>query len=40
MLNNFKIEITPVSSAAETVQQAVYFVEKSDKRSAHSPLEK
>jgi ATP-dependent RNA helicase RhlE len=34
MLNNpVKIEITPVSSAAETVQQAVYFVEKSDKRS-------
>jgi ATP-dependent RNA helicase RhlE len=34
MLNNaIKIEITPVSSAAETVQQAVYFVEKSDKRS-------
>jgi ATP-dependent RNA helicase RhlE len=34
MLNNpVKIEITPVSSAAETVEQAVFFVEKSDKRS-------
>lgn len=34
MLNNpVKIEITPVSSAAETVEQAVYLVEKSDKRS-------
>ena len=34
MLNNpVKIEITPVSSAAETVEQAVYFVEKADKRS-------
>jgi ATP-dependent RNA helicase RhlE len=34
MLNNpAKIEITPVSSAAETVEQAVYLVEKSDKRS-------
>jgi ATP-dependent RNA helicase RhlE len=33
LINPFKIEITPVSSTAETVQQAVYFVEKSDKRS-------
>jgi ATP-dependent RNA helicase RhlE len=34
MLNDpFKIEVTPVSSTAETVQQAVYFVDKSDKRS-------
>jgi ATP-dependent RNA helicase RhlE len=34
MLHNpFKIEITPVSSTAETVEQAVYFVEKADKRS-------
>jgi ATP-dependent RNA helicase RhlE len=31
--NPFKIEITPVSSTAETVEQAVYFVEQSDKRS-------
>ncbi|HVX28612.1 MAG TPA: DEAD/DEAH box helicase [Parafilimonas sp.] len=28
-----KIEVTPVSSTAETVEQAVYFVEKEDKRS-------
>jgi ATP-dependent RNA helicase RhlE len=34
MLDNpVKIEVTPVSSTAETVQQAVYFVEQSDKRS-------
>jgi ATP-dependent RNA helicase RhlE len=34
ILNNpVNIEITRVSSAAETVEQAVYFVEKSDKRS-------
>lgn len=33
MLNKpVKIEITPVSSAAETVDQAVYFVDKADKR--------
>lgn len=31
--NPFTIEITPVSTTAETVEQAVYFVEKSDKRS-------
>ena len=30
--NPFKIEITPVSSTAETVEQAVYFVDKADKR--------
>ncbi|RYF84929.1 MAG: DEAD/DEAH box helicase [Chitinophagaceae bacterium] len=28
-----KVEVTPVSSTAETVQQAVYFVNKSDKQS-------
>ena len=34
MLNNpVKIQITPVSYAAETVEQAVYLVEKADKRS-------
>lgn len=34
ILNNpFKIAITPVSTTAETVEQAVYFVEKTDKRS-------
>ncbi len=34
MLNNpVKIDITPVSTAAETVEQAVYFVEKANKRS-------
>ncbi len=34
ILNNpVRIEVTPVSSTAEKVQQAVYFVEKSDKRS-------
>ncbi len=33
MLNNpVKIEVTPVSSTAETIEQAVYFVEKADKR--------
>ena len=34
ILNNpVKIEVTPVSSTAENVDQAVYFVEKSNKRS-------
>jgi ATP-dependent RNA helicase RhlE len=28
-----RIEITPISTTAETVEQAVYFVQKSDKRS-------
>jgi ATP-dependent RNA helicase RhlE len=33
MLNNpVRIEITPVSTTAETVEQAIYFVEKSNKR--------
>ena len=30
--NPLKIEVTPVSSTAETVQQAVFFVKKHDKR--------
>ena len=34
ILNNpVKIEVTPIATTAETVEQAVYFVEKSDKRS-------
>ena len=34
ILNNpVRIEITPISTTAETVEQAIYFVEKSDKRS-------
>jgi len=34
ILNNpVKIEITPVSTTAETVEQSIYFVEKTDKRS-------
>lgn len=34
ILNNpVRIEVTPVSSTAEKVKQAVYFVEKNDKRS-------
>jgi ATP-dependent RNA helicase RhlE len=34
ILNNpVRIEVTPVSSTAEKVEQAVYFVEKNDKRS-------
>ena len=28
-----KVEVTPVSSTAETIQQSVYFVDKKDKRS-------
>ncbi len=31
--NPVKIEITPVSTTAETVEQTIYFVEKTDKRS-------
>jgi ATP-dependent RNA helicase RhlE len=34
ILNNpVKIEITPVATTAETVEQTIYFVEKTDKRS-------
>jgi ATP-dependent RNA helicase RhlE len=32
LTNPAKVEVTPVSSTAETVKQAVYFVEKNDKR--------
>jgi ATP-dependent RNA helicase RhlE len=31
--NPEKVEVTPVSSTAETIQQALYFVEKKDKKS-------
>lgn len=30
--NPLKVEVTPVSSTAATIQQAVYFIEKADKR--------
>jgi len=33
LTNPIRIEVTPVSSTAEKVEQAVYFVEKNDKRS-------
>lgn len=33
LTNPVKVEVTPVSSTAEKIQQAVYFVEKQDKRS-------
>jgi ATP-dependent RNA helicase RhlE len=33
LTNPVKVEVTPVSSTAEKIQQAVYFVEKNDKRS-------
>ena len=33
LLNPEKVEVTPVSSTAETVQQSLFFVEKKDKRS-------
>lgn len=32
LINPQRVEVTPVSSTAETVRQAVYFVEKKDKR--------
>ncbi len=32
LVNPAKVEVTPVSSTAETIRQAVYFVEKNDKR--------
>jgi ATP-dependent RNA helicase RhlE len=32
LTNPAKVEVTPASTTAETVQQAVYFVEKNDKR--------
>ena len=33
LTNPSKVEVTPVSSTAETIQQEVYFVEKQDKKS-------
>ncbi|HVS95307.1 MAG TPA: DEAD/DEAH box helicase, partial [Puia sp.] len=33
LVNPVKVEVTPVSSTAETIQQSVYFVGKKDKRS-------
>ena len=33
LVNPAKVEVTPVSSTAETIQQSLYFVEKKDKRS-------
>ncbi|MGV3589557.1 MAG: DEAD/DEAH box helicase [Adhaeribacter sp.] len=32
LVNPAKVEVTPVSSTAETIKQAVYFVEKNNKR--------
>ena len=33
LVNPSKVEVTPVSSTAETIQQSIYFVDKKDKRS-------
>lgn len=33
LVNPAKVEVTPVSSTADTIQQSLYFVEKKDKRS-------
>jgi ATP-dependent RNA helicase RhlE len=33
LVNPFKVEVTPVSSTAETINQSIYFVEKHDKKS-------
>ncbi|WP_448700926.1 DEAD/DEAH box helicase [Mucilaginibacter sp. AW1-3] len=33
LTNPEKVEVTPVSSTADTIQQSVYFVEKNDKKS-------
>jgi ATP-dependent RNA helicase RhlE len=33
LVNPAKVEVTPVSSTAETIQQSIYFVGKKDKRS-------
>ena len=33
LVNPTKVEVTPVSSTAETIQQSIYFVDKKDKRS-------
>jgi ATP-dependent RNA helicase RhlE len=32
LVNPVKIEVTPVSSTADTVKQAIYFVKKNDKK--------
>ncbi|MEO8794534.1 MAG: DEAD/DEAH box helicase [Daejeonella sp.] len=32
LVNPEKVEVTPVSSTADTIEQAIYFVEKSDKK--------
>ncbi|HEY6899135.1 MAG TPA: DEAD/DEAH box helicase [Puia sp.] len=33
LVNPAKVEVTPVSSTADTIQQSIYFVDKKDKRS-------
>jgi len=33
LVNPLKVEVTPASTTAETVQQSIYFVDKKDKRS-------
>jgi ATP-dependent RNA helicase RhlE len=33
LVNPSRVEVTPVSSTAETIQQSIYFVDKKDKRS-------
>lgn len=33
LFNPTKVEVSPVSSTAETIEQSVYFIEKSDKKS-------
>ena len=33
LVNPSKVEVTPVSSTAETIQQSIYFVDRKDKRS-------
>ena len=33
LVNPSKVEVTPVSSTADTIQQSIYFVDKKDKRS-------
>src|SRR6195952_2258348 len=38
LTNPEKVEVTPVSSTADTIQQALYYVEKSDKKSLLSHL--
>jgi ATP-dependent RNA helicase RhlE len=33
LVNPFKVEVTPVSSTADTINQSIYFVEKHEKKS-------